>query len=208
MATATTIDSQLCLLNAQDLACRRGERLLFQHLNLSIQAGQAIWVRGPNGRGKTSLLRLLAGLSQAAQGRITTSTRLVYLGHQHALKDDLTALEALAFLVRLHDDAADEASMVQALDRMGIKARRHALVRTLSQGQRRRVALARLALSPPGSLWILDEPFDALDDQGVATLNTLIHDHRQSGGSVILTSHQAANLPELVDLHLDAPGKG
>lgn len=175
--------------------------------------GQAVWVRGPNGRGKTSLLRLLAGASRPAEGQVHANVQRVYLGHQHALKDDLTAVEALSFLVHLHrheapGDLADEAHIVQALARMGVKARRHALVRTLSQGQRRRVALARLVLSPPGSLWLLDEPFDALDDQGVSTLNTLIHDHRHAGGSVVLTSHQAVTLPDVVQCQLDGPAPG
>lgn len=170
--------------------------------------GQAVWVRGPNGQGKTSLLRVLAGLSRPDDGHLQVNKPLVYIGHQQALKDDLTALEALSFLVRLHawpagDSRHDEDTIAQALAHMGVKARRHALVRTLSQGQRRRVALARLVLSPPGSVWLLDEPFDALDDHGVTTLNALIQGHRQAGGAVVLTSHQTLTLPDLVECHLD-----
>jgi len=170
--------------------------------------GQAVWVRGPNGQGKTSLLRVLAGLSQPDGGHVQVNQPPVYIGHQQALKDDLTALEALSFLVSLHawpaaDSRHDENTIVQALAHMGVKARRHALVRTLSQGQRRRVALARLVLSPPGSVWLLDEPFDALDDQGITTLNALIQGHRQAGGAVVLTSHQTLTLPDLVECHLD-----
>ncbi len=191
-------------MRAQALACRRGARLLFDRLDLNVQSGQLLWVRGPNGQGKTSLLRLLAGLSEPAEGLIERGTRVVYLGHQHALKDDLTAQEAQAFLVELHGDRADEAQLLAALAHMGVKGKRHNPVRTLSQGQRRRVALARLLLTPPDSCWVLDEPFDALDDTGVATLNALLQAHRQTGGSVVLTSHQALTLPDRIELDLAA----
>ncbi|WP_290691781.1 cytochrome c biogenesis heme-transporting ATPase CcmA [Aquabacterium sp.] len=191
-------------MRAQALACRRGARLLFDQLDLSVQAGKLVWVRGPNGQGKTSLLRLLAGLSESAEGQIERAARVVYLGHQHALKDDLSAQEALAFLVDLHGDQADEPKLVDALAHMGVKGKRHSPVRTLSQGQRRRVALARLLLTPPDTCWVLDEPFDALDDTGVATLNALLQAHRQAGGSVVLTSHQALTLPDRIELDLAA----
>jgi len=134
-------------LHARALACRRGGRLLFQGIDLSVDAGQLVWVRGPNGRGKSSLLRLLAGLSRPAAGEITRTSPVVYIGHQHALKDDLSAQEALSFLVAMHEGAVDGAAVESALEHMGVKGRRHALVRTLSQGQRRRVSLARLLLS-------------------------------------------------------------
>jgi len=209
LATATTpIDLSQRHLLAQAVACRRGERLLFQNLELTVSSGQAVWVRGPNGQGKTSLLRLLAGLSQAASGHIERLAPIVYIGHQHALKDDLTAMEALSFLIQLHGGTADGAAVSQALDRLGVKARRHAAVRTLSQGQRRRVALARLALARPQSTWILDEPFDALDSQGIATLNVMLGEHRLSGGSVVLTSHQAVDLPDQTTLDLGVPMAG
>ncbi len=143
-------------MRAQALACRRGARLLFDQLDLTVQAGQLLWVRGPNGQGKTSLLRLLAGLSEPAEGQLERATRVVYQGHQHALKDDLSAQEALAFLGELHGDQADEAQLLAALAHMGVKGKRHNPVRTLSQGQRRRVALARLLLAPPDTCWVLD----------------------------------------------------
>ena len=211
MATGTSIDARnpsaaTFALQTQDLGCQRGGRLLFAHLNLTVAPGEAIWVRGPNGRGKTSLLRLLGGLSHPAQGQVQRGLPLVFMGHQHALKDDLSALEALKFLTRLHDEPSEDTVLTQALTRLGVAHRRRALVRTLSQGQRRRVALARLALPAAPRTWILDEPFDALDDEGVATLNTLIQQHCAQGGAAVFTSHQEVTLPGLRTLWLEAAG--
>jgi heme exporter protein A len=178
------------------LACRRGERVLFRGLGFELAAGQVLWLRGANGRGKTSLLRLLAGLSSPEAGQIERGAALVYIAHANALKDDLTALESLRFLARLQGLPHDDAALLAALRRFGVDKRRNAPVRTLSQGQRRRVALARLALSPAGSVWVLDEPFDALDTDGIAALNGLLSHHVQAGGAVVLTSHQALTLTE------------
>jgi len=178
-------------LATEALACRRGARVLFTDLNLTVQPGQVVWVRGANGQGKTSLLRLLAGLSRPEAGRIDhdAGRERVYIGHANALKDDLTVTESLRFLSRLHgfDTAAD--ALDAALRRFGLHSRRQAPVRTLSQGQRRRVALARLCLAPAHALWLLDEPFDALDAEGVQALNSLLAEHAGRGGSVLLTSH-------------------
>ncbi len=198
------------LLAACALACRRGDRLLFEGLDFALQPGQIIWLRGANGRGKTSLLRLLAGLSQPADGEIERSDAarhgFVYIAHANALKDDLSALENLQFLARLHGDAADAPACTEALRRFGMAGRRSAPVRTLSQGQRRRVALARLALARPGTLWILDEPYDALDAEGCTTLNELLAAHARTGGAVVLTSHLELGLAEPIPtvLQLDA----
>lgn len=186
---------------AVDLACRRGSRMLFAGLNLTLDAGQAIWLRGRNGSGKTSLLRLAAGLAVPAAGSITWggqplrraadfAARRVYIGHANALKDDLTLAESLRFLARLQGRASDTGSVHAALQRLGIASRRDAPVRTLSQGQRRRGALARLALERQAALWILDEPYDALDDEGVACIDGLLVEHLARGGSLLLTSHQ------------------
>lgn len=176
---------------AAELACRRGERVLFTGLNLSVRPGEIVWVRGANGQGKTSLLRLLAGLARPAAGRIEHAAGgyQVYVGHANALKDDLTVAESLLFLTRLHgfDTRADV--LEAALRRFGLHSRRHAPIRTLSQGQRRRVALARLCAAPAAALWLLDEPFDALDVEGVDALNALLAEHAARGGSVLLTSH-------------------
>ena len=181
---------------------------MFKGLDLAVHAGQVVWLRGANGRGKTSLLRLLAGLSTPEAGEIhwgSSPRQLVYIAHANALKEDLTVLESLRFLARLHGRDDRDASLVDALQRFGMASRRDAPVRTLSQGQHRRVALSRLALDSQPSVWILDEPFDSLDTEGIATLNGLLTRHAQRGGSVVLTSHQALTLsePQPVVVQLD-----
>ncbi|MEP6876316.1 MAG: cytochrome c biogenesis heme-transporting ATPase CcmA [Burkholderiales bacterium] len=192
---------------AADLACRRGERVLFRGLNLTVQPGQIVWVRGANGQGKTSLLRLLAGLARPEAGRIEhgAGRERVYVGHANALKDDLTVAESLMFLSRLHGFDTGAAAHDLALRRFGLHTRRSAPVRTLSQGQRRRVALARLCTAPATALWLLDEPFDALDADGVDALNALLGEHAARGGSVLLTSHVPLTLtsPPPITLRLN-----
>ena len=203
-------------LAAAELACRRGNRRLFSGVDFHLAAGQAIWLRGRNGRGKTSLLRLAAGLAVPESGRITwgdvpvrdaaMAQRLVYVAHASALKDDLTVTESLRFLAQLHGRDDSIAALHAALDRVGMGSRRDALVRTLSQGQRRRATLARLALEREASIWILDEPYDALDSDGIDSVNTLLNEHLARGGSVLLTSHQAAgaSAPPMTLFDLDA----
>jgi heme exporter protein A len=204
------------VLQTRGLAGQRGDRALFEQLDLALAPGSVTWLRGRNGRGKTSLLRLLAGLSTPMAGEVLVCgrtlrqggpdwrRRLVYIGHQNALKEDLSAAESLRFLARLHGVPVDDALLAQALRRMGVINRQHAPVRTLSQGQRRRVALARLVLSMDAPLWLLDEPFDALDADGVAALNGVIAEHAAGGGCVLLTSHQPLSLlqpePAILDL--------
>jgi heme exporter protein A len=198
-----------------DLTCRRGMRRLFRGVSLNVDAGRAVWLRGRNGRGKTSLLRLAAGLSEPESGRITwgglplrgaaMARRLVYVAHASALKDDLSVTESLRFLALLHGRNGRDAALHAALERMGMGAQRDALVRTLSQGQRRRATLARLALESAASIWILDEPYDALDSDGIEAVNALLKEHLARGGSVLLTSHQAAgaSAPPLTVFDLD-----
>ncbi len=189
-----------------DVACRRGERLLFAGLTAALAPGELAWLRGGNGRGKTSLLRLVAGLAAPEHGRIlwgdapvrgnaAYAEALVYVAHGNALKDDLSALESLAFLARIHGRDTGMPALRAALARLGLGGRERMPVRSLSQGLRRRVALARLALESRPGLWVLDEPFDALDVAGTAVLHELLAAHRARGGSVLLTSHH---------LHLDA----
>lgn len=190
-------------LTARGLACRRGSRRLFENFDLELRAGEIVWVRGRNGRGKTSLLRLISGLAVPDGGVMlfdgaaradasALARRIVFIGHANALKEDLTVAESLAFLLGIHGRACDAASVTPALERWDMTALAAAPVRTLSQGQRRRVALARLAVDRDASLWVLDEPFDALDSDGVICLNALLADNLRRGGSVLLTGHPGA----------------
>jgi heme exporter protein A len=197
------------LLQACDIAVRRGAESLFTGLNFEIGSGQLVWLRGANGSGKTSLLRTIAGLAQPYAGRllwpspaldtddddVSQAPKLVYLGHNNGLKDDLTALEALQFLLSLHGRDSSLVAAERALSCFGMRHRRHIPVRALSQGQRKRVALARLALEEAPLLWVLDEPLDALDDAGIATVHGLLQQQLARGGAVLMTSHIPLLLP-------------
>ena len=194
------------MLLVKRLKCVRGERPLFSDVNLSLPAGAWVHVKGDNGAGKTSLLRLIAGLSQPAAGDIFWKGEniqnnamayrrdLFFLGHQDALKDDLSPLENLEFSSAIHGMVLNPAKARVALHRAGLQGREHLPVRTFSAGQKRRVMLARLALSE-AKLWILDEPFTALDVRAVQLLESLIAEHVSQGGAAIVTSHQAMQIP-------------
>jgi heme exporter protein A len=199
--------------SAAGLACARAGRSLFSKLSLEVRPGQLVWLRGANGRGKTSLLRLAAGLASPESGELRWNGRPLgpqcqplYLGHANALKDDLSVGEALRFLLRLHGRVADDDHLRAALLRMGLHGWHDAPMRSLSQGQRRRVALARLAAEQEPALWLLDEPFDALDADGVQRVSGLLAAHLQRGGGVLLTSHVPVDIgePRPVVVHLDA----
>ena len=193
------------------LACSRGERVLFAPTSFVAAAGDIVWLRGANGQGKTTLLRTLAGLSTPNAGEIVWqgtdggAPRVVYLAHANAIKDELTVRESLRFLLDLGGTPIVHTNVDAALERFGLLSRRDAFVRTLSQGQRRRVALARLAAQREPLPWLLDEPFDALDAAGVEALATLVAEHARRGGSVVLTSHLPVPIedpvPSVVELH-------
>lgn len=193
------------MLTASGLACDRGDRRLFSAVSFSVAAGTWLQVEGANGAGKTSLLRILAGLSPAAEGQVEWNGQpvkasrddfhrdLLYLGHSPSIKDDLSALENLQAGAAIGGRPLDEAAALAALRRIGLKGREDLPTRVLSQGQKRRVALARLLCSP-ARLWILDEPFVALDVAAVAQLCTIVDEHLRRGGLLIYTSHQAVSL--------------
>lgn len=194
------------MLTARHLACVRGERRLFSGLDFTVGAGQWLHVRGENGAGKTSLLRILAGLSPPAEGEILWQgepigrlgedyrRELLFLGHHGAVKEELTPFENLMLAARLDECPLTEAAALKALARFGLKGREALPVRFLSAGQKRRVLLARLAVRQ-ARLWILDEPFTALDAKAVELLSGLLVEHVAHGGIAILTSHQAIPLP-------------
>ena len=197
------------MLNVRGLACVRGDKKLFSGLDLSVRSGEWLHIQGQNGAGKTSLLRLLAGLSMPAEGEICWNqisitdthsdfrSHLLYFGHHGALKEDLTALENLTFASVIDGVAwSEEATLIalKALYRLGLKGRENLPVRVLSAGQKRRVMLARL-LTRQATLWILDEPFTALDVAAVDLLSSLITEHVRNGGMAVLTSHQTIAMP-------------
>jgi heme exporter protein A len=196
------------MLDVVDLGCVRGERTLFAHLTLRATAGSCIQIGGANGAGKTSLLRILSGLLEPAAGRVSWDGNdiasldfayradLAWVGHLNGIKDDLDAVENVGLAARLAGRPATTDSAVAAVHRLGLEGRGHLPVRQLSQGQKRRVALARLAVAPHARLWILDEPFNALDAAGVAIIVALIAEQLGRGGIVLLTSHLDVELPE------------
>lgn len=193
------------MFEALNLSCVRDERTLFSGLSFTVLPGEMVQIEGRNGAGKTSLLRILAGLSSPDAGEVRwqgVSTRrqrdvfhqeLLYLGHQPGIKSVLTAFENLAFYLSVSSpsvrgDAAAEA-IYQALENVGLLGYEDVTVAQMSAGQQRRVALARLWLSN-APLWILDEPLTAIDKQGVTTLIALFEQHAEQGGMVLLTTHQ------------------
>ena len=190
------------MLTAHGLTCVRGERRLFAGIDLAVGPGEWLHVRGENGAGKTSLLRLLVGLTHPAEGEIRWDgvavselgdeyrRQMLFLGHHGAVKEELTTLENLHFAAALDGAELPELEAVAALHRFGLRGREELPVRFLSAGQKRRVLLARL-VTRKAKLWVLDEPFTALDVKAVDMLSALIGEHLAAGGMAVLTSHQA-----------------
>lgn len=195
----------LPLLQAHRLECIRGESLLFSELSFAVAAGQILQIEGANGSGKTSLLRILAGLTPPCEGEVTwrgediahsRSTffaELAYLGHHLGLKAELTVAENLRLAFAMNGVPHSEERLAASLIEVGLEGRDELVVRALSAGQRQRVALARM-LAANALLWIMDEPFTALDVSGVALVQRLLEDHAERGGLAVLTSHQAVEL--------------
>jgi heme exporter protein A len=193
-------------LELKDVACVRGGRLLFERLSLRLSAGQWLQVAGENGAGKSSLLRLVAGLLPPASGELLwrgapmapqrerLGLERLYLGHEPALKEDLSALENLLAACAIAGEPVTRNQALEALDQAGLAGSTHRPARQLSQGQRRRCALARLPLSRRRPLWVLDEAFNALDTAACDWLAAQVQRHLQAGGLAVLTSHQTLPL--------------
>ena len=177
-------------LEVRSLAASRGPVTLFRDVSFALVPGELAAVRGPNGSGKTTLLRCAAGLTHADAGEVSRVGDVLFAGHLPGIKDDLTALENLAFALRMRGLAPGEAAILSALERAGLAARRHVPARRLSAGQRRRIGLARLALDP-APLWILDEPLAALDAEGESMLGALLESHAGRGGIALVATHHA-----------------
>ena len=201
------------MLEICNLACARGDHQLFSGLNFSLHEGELLQVEGVNGSGKTSLLRTLCGFLVPEEGAVRWRgediresreeyhAEMIYLGHLNAIKDELNALENLHINAGLAGCVLDDKQAIAALRRMGLRGRETLPVKVLSQGQRRRVALARLLVGH-ASLWILDEPLTALDVGAVGLMQELIGEHLANNGMVIYTTHQPLEVAGVVTRRL------
>jgi heme exporter protein A len=199
------MSAPVATLSFHDLRCTRGERELFTGMNFTLHGGEALLIQGGNGQGKTSLLRLLTGLSQPAGGEVrwrgekldktseTYHREMAYIGHLNGIKDDLTPIENLRLASQLAGRTLNESEAEKTLIQLGLGRCLDLPCRVLSFGQRRRVSLASLLCSN-ALLWILDEPLTGLDVHGVALLENLLKAHIDSGGMAVLTTHQPISL--------------
>lgn len=200
------------MLEVTHLACERGERVLFSALNFTLEPGEVLQIGGANGSGKTSLLRLLSGLSRPTAGQVQWRQtpvpneifrkELLYLGHQAAVKEDLSPLENLRIANALAGQAVAEEILLAAVETIGLADTTHLPSKHLSQGQKRRVALARLFISD-APLWILDEPLTALDQAAVQLIQNQIAAHLARQGCVVLTTHQNLEVPGVAPRRID-----
>lgn len=194
------------MLEASNLECVRGDRRLFAGVGFRLAGGEMLFLQGKNGSGKTTLLRMICGLTHPVAGEIRWKgetigklgeefrEELCYLGHLNAIKEELTPLENLTASARLAGETLSEDNALDALEAVGLAGREDLACKYLSQGQKRRVALSRL-VHEKRALWVLDEPFVALDVGAVAWLAGLIGAHLQRGGLAVLTTHQAVDIP-------------
>ena len=193
-----------------NLSCQRGYKLLFENLSFELNSGEVLKVSGPNGSGKTSLMKILAGLSSFETGSIDyDDTKInserynldfLYLGHLAALSPELSCLENLKYTMRLGNDNLD-LDFSDALKKVGLEKFENELVGKLSAGQKKRIALSLLFITQ-SKVWLLDEPFSALDSKAIKIIETRVEDHFNSGGICILTTHQECNIKNMKEISL------
>lgn len=193
-----------------NLSCQRGYKLLFENLSFELNSGEVLKVSGPNGSGKTSLMKILAGLSSFETGSIDyDDTKInserynldfLYLGHLAALSPELSCLENLKYTMRLGNDNLD-LDFSDALKKVGLEKFENELVGKLSAGQIKRIALSLLFITQ-SKVWLLDEPFSALDSKAIKIIETRVEDHCNSGGICILTTHQECNIKNMKEISL------
>ena len=193
-----------------NLSCQRGYKLLFENLSFELNSGEVLKVSGPNGSGKTSLMKILAGLSSFETGSIDyDKTKInserynldfLYLGHLAALSPELSCLENLKYTMRLGNDNLD-LDFSDALKKVGLEKFENELVGKLSAGQKKRIALSLLFITQ-SKVWLLDEPFSALDSKAIKIIETRVEDHCNSGGICILTTHQECNIKNMKEISL------
>ena len=200
------------MLSAQQLFCERDERILFQNLNFQLQEGQVLQIKGGNGTGKTTLLRIICGLNDGYEGSIrwygqpieehaeAYFASMLYIGHRVGVNKVLTPLENLRWTCALQS-RVDDQRLYDALANVGLRGFEESQCHTLSAGQQQRVSLARLLISD-ARLWILDEPFTTLDATGVAQMETLLRHHADQGGAVLVTTHHVLQVTDLLTLSL------
>lgn len=189
------------LLRLDQVACIRGDRLLFERLSLSLAPGEALWLRGPNGAGKSSLIRLAAGLLRPAAGTVERFGRVALIDEAAALDAELPLRRALDFWARV--DTVDGHTVDRAMEAMALHPLAEVPVAMLSTGQRKRAAMVRVIASG-APIWLLDEPANGMDDAAQARLVAAVAAHRTNGGAVLLASHFALGVPDLAELDMGA----
>ncbi len=189
------------LLRLDGVACIRGDRLVFEGLSLALGRGEALWLRGPNGVGKSSLIRLAAGLLRPAAGTVTRRERIALIDEAAALDTELPLRKALDFWARV--DTVDGPAVTRAMDDMALASLAEVPVSMLSTGQRKRAAMARVIASC-APIWLLDEPANGMDDAAQARLVAGIAKHRANGGAVLLASHFALGISDLAEIDMGA----
>lgn len=199
----------LTVLNVNGLSARRGGRTIFEGLSLSLNGGNALMVTGPNGSGKSTLLRILAGLLRCEAGSVTFGSEdesaICYAGHRDGLKGGLTVQENIEFWAKLY--GADTNAVDGAINRMALETVLDMPADMLSAGWRRRAGLARLALGT-AAIWILDEPYTALDAENVLRIDSLLSEHIAAGGIVVLATHQSPGFDPTHQINMaDYPAK-